>query len=93
MGKVEFLGLNEKTQNQLAPQLNPGDVCNRNLVDEIFKRSKPLLLPDVSWKDVSVHRNTKEGTVDIRFDFLTCSRLEDWTAFYKAQRNYTFFLA
>jgi outer membrane protein assembly factor BamA len=74
VGKVEFLGLIEKTQNQLASQLNPGDVFNRNLVDEIFKRSKPLLLANVSWKDVSVYRNTKEGTVDIPFDFWTCSR-------------------
>jgi len=76
VGKVEFLGLNEKTQNQLAPELKPGDVFNRNLVDEILKRNKPLLPPDASWKDVSVHRNNKEGTVDIRFDFWTCSRLE-----------------
>jgi hypothetical protein len=77
VGKVEFLGLNEKTQNQLAPKLKPGDVFNRNLVDEILKRNKPLLPPDASWDDVSVQRNTKEGTVDIRFDFYT--RFDFWT--------------
>ena len=76
VGKIEFFGLNEKTQNQLTPKLKPGDVFNRNLVDEVFKRNKPLLPPDASWEDVSVHKNTKEGTVDIRFDFWTCSRLE-----------------
>ncbi len=58
VGKIEFLGLNENTQSQLTPKLNPGDVFDRNLVDEIFKRNKSLLPPDASWKDVSVHRNT-----------------------------------
>jgi hypothetical protein len=83
VGKVEFLGLNEIMQNELTPRLKPGDVFNRNLVDEIIKRNRPLLPPDASWDDVSVQRNTKDGTVDIlfdfrvRFDFWTCSMPED----------------
>jgi outer membrane protein assembly factor BamA len=76
VGKIEFLGLNEKTQNQLTPKLKPGEVFNRNLVDELLKRNKPLLPPDASWEDVSVHKNTKKGTVDIRFDFWTCPTFE-----------------
>jgi outer membrane translocation and assembly module TamA len=82
VGKVEFLGLNEKMQNELTPKLKPGDVFNKNLVDQIIKRNKPLLPPDASWDDVSVQRNTKDGTVDIlfdfrvRFDFRTCSMPE-----------------
>jgi hypothetical protein len=50
VGKIEFLGLNEKTQNQLTPRLKPGDVFHRDLVDDIFKRNKPLLPSDASWE-------------------------------------------
>ncbi len=74
IGKIEFLGLDAKTQAQLRPQLKPGDPYNPYLMDELFiRRNKSLLPSDASRKDIrELKRNVKEGTVDLRFDFFTC---------------------
>ena len=75
LAKLEFLGLDEKTQRQLRPQLKPGDLFDGNFVEELLKRNKSLLPADASWKDVQMRRNTAEGLVDLRFDFYSCSKL------------------
>jgi outer membrane protein assembly factor BamA len=72
VGQVDFLGLDESSQNQLKPQLRPGEPFNKALVDELLKRNKSLLPDDASWQDVHLRRKTKEGAVDVRFDFYSC---------------------
>lgn len=69
VGKIDFLGLDEKTQSQLRPQLHPGNLYNPNLVDELLKRNKSLLPPDESRDDVSVIRTPKDHLVNLRFGF------------------------
>ncbi len=81
-GKIEFLGLDPKTQARLRPQLESGELFNRNLVNELFKRNKTLLPADASWEDVDVIRNQGDGVVDLRFDFYTCPKLGKRTTFY-----------
>lgn len=72
VGKIEFLGLAESSQNQLKPHLRPGEPFNKALVDELLRWNKSLLPTDASWQDVHLTRNTKEGVVDVRFDFYSC---------------------
>lgn len=77
VGKVELLGLDEKTQNQLRPQFKPGDIFDGNLIDELLRRNKSLLPSDASWRDVEITRHIKEGVIDLRFDFYTCPGLRE----------------
>jgi hypothetical protein len=77
VGKVEFLGLNERARSQLTPQLKSGDIFNSKLVDEILRGNRPLLPPNASRDDVTVFRQTKDGTVDVRFDFYRCHEFRD----------------
>jgi len=72
VGKIEFLGLDEATQAQLQPKLNPGDIYNGEFVNEILKRNKSILPSDASERDVRATRNTKYGIVNLRFDFYSC---------------------
>ena len=74
VGKIEFLGLRESSQNRLKPQLRTGEPFNKALVDELLRRNKSLLPADASWQDVYLTRNTKEGVVDVRFDFYSCPK-------------------
>ena len=74
VGKIEFLGLDESSQNQFKPQLQPGGPFNKALVDELLRRNKSLLPGYASWQDVHLTRNTEEGVVDVRFDFYSCPK-------------------
>ena len=74
VGKIEFVGLGESLQNQLKPQLRPGEPFNKALVDELLRQNKALLPADASWQDVHLTRNTKEGVVDLGFDFYSCPK-------------------
>lgn len=73
-GEIEFLGLDENSQSQLKPQLRPGELFNKAMVDELLKANKAVLPADASWQDVRLTRNTKEGVVDVRFDFYSCPK-------------------
>lgn len=72
IGRVDFLGLDESSQNQLRLQFRPGELFNKALVDDLLRQNKSLLPADASWQDVRIGRNTKEGVVDVRFDFYSC---------------------
>jgi outer membrane protein insertion porin family len=77
VGKVEFLGLDESAQRKLRPQLKSGAIYDRNQVEQLLKNNRSVLPPDASWKDVSERRNTRERTVDLRFDFYTCPKFRN----------------
>lgn len=76
-GNIEFLGLDEGSQNQLKPQLRPAEPFNKALVDELLKRNTSVLPADATWQDVHLTRNAKEGVVDVRFDFYSCSKVSN----------------
>jgi len=67
--------------NQLIPQLKPGEPYNSNLVDKVLKRNKSILPADASRQDMRLTRNTKEGVVDMHFDFYSCPNMENWNSF------------
>lgn len=74
VGEIEFIGLDESSQNRLKPQLRLGEPFNRALIDELLKQNKSLLPADASWQDVHITRNTKEGVVYVRFGFYSCPK-------------------
>lgn len=75
VGQVDSLGLDESSRNQPKPQLRTGEPFNKALVDELLKRNKSLLPADASWQDVHLTRKTKDGVVDVRFDFYSCPKV------------------
>lgn len=83
VGKIEFLGLDENSQNQLKAQLRPGEPFNKALVDDLSKQYKSLLPAPTSWQDVRLTRNTKAGMVDVQFDFFSCP---DWSSVLASSR-------
>lgn len=75
VGKIDFVGLDEETQDRQRARLKPGDPYNSNLVDELLKRNKPILPSGVSREDLHLVLNTREGVVDIRFDFCSYPKI------------------
>jgi outer membrane protein assembly factor BamA len=76
LGKVEIFGPDPQTENLLQSMLRPGDVYQYQIVENFLKEHKSSLPPDVSLEDIDFHRNVKNGTVDIRFNFQTCDQLQ-----------------
>jgi len=74
VGRIEFLGMDEKSRAQLNLPFRPGEPFNSALADEFLKRNKSVLPADVSRQDVHLTRNTKEGVVDVLFDFYSCPK-------------------
>jgi outer membrane protein assembly factor BamA len=74
VGKIEFLGVDEKSLTRLNLPLRTGEPFNSALVDEFLKRNKSVLPADASPQDVHLTRNSKEGVVDLRFDFYSCAK-------------------
>jgi hypothetical protein len=72
IGKIEFLGLTEKAQAALRPQLKSGDIFNERDLNELLRQNKPLLPMDASRDDVGLERESREGVVNLTFDFRTC---------------------
>jgi len=77
IGKIELLGLDEKTKNQLRAHLQSGEIYNNNLINEVLKRYKSVLPAGVSSQDVHLTRNTVEHVVDVRFDFYSCPGMKN----------------
>jgi Surface antigen variable number repeat len=78
VGTVEVFGLDPKLEMLLRLRLKPGDIYNAEAVDDFFKENESALPPDISSRDVLAHRNTKSGTVNLRFNiFEACPQPQD----------------
>jgi outer membrane protein assembly factor BamA len=77
VGKVEILGVDARTASNLRSKLKPGDIFNSRLVDDFLKENKAALPADASPRDIEVHRDVRNGTVDARADFRTCQQPQD----------------
>jgi len=78
IGTLEFLGLDQRSQHQLRPKLRQGQIFNPRLVDELLTANKSILPSDASQDDLTITRNTKDGVVNLSFDFYSCDQLA-WT--------------
>jgi outer membrane protein assembly factor BamA len=73
VGSIELLGMNAMMQERLAGSLpKPGEILDRDRLEEFCKANRAILPSGVSRDDMSVRRDTKARTVAILFDFRTC---------------------
>jgi outer membrane protein assembly factor BamA len=70
--KIEVQGLDPQTEGRLKLQMKPGDIFNSDLVGDFFADNKNILPPGASPENAELHKNEKNGTVDVLFRFPTC---------------------
>jgi len=77
IAKIESLGLNPNSQNQLKMPQEIGGAFNPALWENFFKEYKDKLPTDaVFYKIMRVSRNVVTGTVAIRLDFRPCPKTQ-----------------
>jgi outer membrane protein assembly factor BamA len=69
IGKVEVWSDDPTSEEFLHAQWKVGEIFNRTQVSAFLSKNKAVLPEDASDRDLEIHRNVKEGTVDLRFDF------------------------
>lgn len=74
---VEVFGPNPAMETLLRSRLKPGDIFTGRAIENFFKENASALPSDISPADIEVVRNTKSGIVNLRFNFQTCTQLQD----------------
>lgn len=77
LGKVEVFGQNPTLEALFRSKFKPGDISDGRSAWDFLKEHKAELPPNTLPEDLWLHRNVKSGTVDLRFSFDTCPKLED----------------
>jgi Surface antigen variable number repeat len=75
--KIEVLGLDPATEAILRAMMRSGDVFDVDTLNRFLEENRSGLPIDASMRDVDLRRDVKNGTVDVAFNFSTCSRLQD----------------
>jgi len=72
--EVRFLGVDQKLEEKLKAAFpRSTGIFDPSLLEEFFKKNRNILPSNASLDDdVEFHRNTKEGTLSIVFDFRPC---------------------
>ncbi|MGH9729241.1 MAG: POTRA domain-containing protein [Candidatus Acidiferrales bacterium] len=70
--KIGVIDLNPQIENNLRSEIKPGDVFNDDLIRDFYIKYRRLLPAGASPRDVRMHRDVRNGTVDLVFDFWTC---------------------
>lgn len=76
IGKIEVLGLDPTTETSLRAMMKPGDVFDIDVVRQFFDENRAALPGDASMEDVELKRDSKNGTVNMRFNLLACPSSE-----------------
>jgi hypothetical protein len=76
LGHIEVFGLDPKTEARLRSVVQPDDIFNNQIIQNFITENQSSLPPDASSADVEVHRNVKDGTADVRFNFQSCPQLQ-----------------
>jgi outer membrane protein assembly factor BamA len=72
---LQILGLGKNTENLLRSLLEPGQVFDGHSLEDFLKENKSLLPTDASAdKDITIRRDSDDGTVEIILDFRRCSK-------------------
>jgi outer membrane protein assembly factor BamA len=69
---VEVQGLNLQTKAALNWRIQAGDLFDYELFKDFFTDNKDILPSDASPSNAELHKDEKNGTVDIRFVFPSC---------------------
>jgi hypothetical protein len=70
-------GLERGTQSALLWKIHPGDVFNRELLEQFFEDNKSILPEDSSQRNAELRRNPKYGFVDITLRFSRSQQCPD----------------
>jgi outer membrane protein assembly factor BamA len=73
VGTIEIFGLSSKAEKLFTSILKPGQIFNSQSFRDFLKVNRSLFPIDASDNDITVGRNTEEGTLDIVLDFRRCS--------------------
>lgn len=75
---VEVFGLDSKMESLFRAKVKTGDVFNWQVIEDFLKQNAAALPPDISPSDIELHRDVKNGTVDLRFNiYQGCPNLRD----------------
>ena len=75
VGTVKILGLGRNSENRLKSLWEPGQVFDSQSLENFVKENKSLLPIDASAQnDITVRRDSDDGTVEITLDFRRCSK-------------------
>jgi len=77
VGKIEVFGPNPAVETFLKSKLKTGDIFGSRTIENLLRENETVLPPDVSIEDFEFHRNTKNGTVNVRFNLQTCPQIQD----------------
>jgi outer membrane protein assembly factor BamA len=77
VGKVEVLGNDLALEALFRSKFKSGDIFDERSARDFLKEYKAVLPPNVLPEDLWFRRNVRSGTVDVRFSFDTCPKLED----------------
>lgn len=75
--KVDVFGPNQKMEDLLKSEIKVGDVYDSQKLQRILDENKSELPPDFSSQDIELHKNVKDGTVDVRLDLQTCPEVAE----------------
>jgi outer membrane protein assembly factor BamA len=75
--KIEVFTSDPVIESLVRSKFHVGDIFDSSLVRSFLVENKSSLPPDVSMDDVDLHRNVKKGTVELRFNFQTCPKVEE----------------
>ncbi len=75
VGTVQILGLSTNPEKLLRSLPQPGQVFDSHSLDDFLKKNKSLLPADASAdKNITIRRDSNDGTVEIILDFRRCSK-------------------
>lgn len=71
---VRFLGVDQKLDEKLRAEFpNSMWLFDSERLEDFFRKNRAILPPDASFEDdLEIHRDTKEGTLSIAFNFRPC---------------------
>lgn len=75
--KIEVFTSDQGIETLVRSSFRVGDVFDSKLISNFLAQNKSSLPPDVSMDDIDLHRNVKNGTVDLRFNFQTCPQVTE----------------
>src|SRR5579863_2862196 len=72
IAKVEVWGPTPVAEKTLQAQWKTGEIFKPGQLNAFFKDNAAFLPADASGDDLKIERHSREGTVDLRFDFRAC---------------------
>jgi hypothetical protein len=73
---TDVVGLDPGHEALLKSELKPGDIFNPKVVHDFYEENKTVLPLGISPTDLQIHRNQRDGTLDLFLNFLPIGVVE-----------------